>query len=292
MATTLRSDLVLPDILAEEVMKGFTGRLLLNDSGAVVVNPGLQAGVNEVGNTVTIPYFDDVGEAEEVAEGAAGTLDKVTQSSETSTVVRIFKGISIANLAMIAKSTGRDINEVAIEKVRQALARKLDTIALARALARASTASMEYDGTGAAVSSDAIVETLKLFGEDLDDDNALAIWGMNPKVYWGAATLADTTGRTLFTPAQGERLARIGGVQVRMTAKTDMVVAGSPTTYKSPLIKRGAIAAWVNENIRIDYERDPTADVDMVMANMYCVVHAYSTMPNSTHAGVAVMKTR
>ena len=77
-----------------------------------------------------------------------------------------------------------------------------------------------------------------------------------------------------------------------MTAKTDMVVAGSPATYKSPLVKRGAIAVWVNENLRIDVDRDPTADVDMVMANMYCVVHAYTTMPNSTHAGVAVMKTR
>ncbi len=292
MATTFRSDLVLPDILAEEVMKGFSGKLLLNGTGAVVMNPGLQASVNEVGNTVTIPYFDDVGEAEEVAEGGAGTLDKLVQSSETATVVRLFKGISIANLAMIAKSTGRDINEVAVEKVTQAFVRKLDSLALARALSRASSASMEYDGTGAAVSTTAIVETLKLFGEDLDDDNALAIWGMNPTVYWGAATLADTTGRTLFTPAQGERLARVGGVQVRMTAKSDMIVAGSPTTYKSPLIKRGAIAAWVNENIRIDYERDPTADVEMVMANMYAVVHAYSTMPNSTHAGVAVMKTR
>jgi hypothetical protein len=55
MSTTLRSDLILPDILAEEVMKGFTGKLLLNGTGAVVMNPGLQAGRQEVGNTVTIP---------------------------------------------------------------------------------------------------------------------------------------------------------------------------------------------------------------------------------------------
>jgi len=292
MSTTLRSDLILPDILAEEVMKGFTGKLLLNGTGAVVMNPGLQAGRQEVGNTVTIPYFDDVGEAEEVAEDGAGTLDKLAQSSETATVVRLFKGISVGMLAQIAKQTGRDLMDVAVEKVRQAFIRKLDTLALARALARASAASMEYDGTAAICSTTSIVETLKLFGEDLDDDNALAIWGMNPKVYWDAATLADSTGRALFVPAQGERLARIGGVQVRMTAKTDMVVAGSPATYKSPLVKRGAIAVWVNENLRIDVDRDPTADVDMVMANMYCVVHAYTTMPNSTHAGVAVMKTR
>lgn len=292
MTTTQRSDLVLPDILAEEVMKGFTGKLLLNGTGAVVLQPGLQAGPEEVGNTVTVPYFDDIGEAEEVGEGQAGTLDKLTQSSETATVVRLFKGISMTRLARIAKATGRDIYEVAAEKILESFVRKIDSLALARALSRASSSSMEYDGTAANVSTTAIVETLKLFGEDLDDDNGLAIWGMTPKVYWDAATLADSTGRALFVPAQGERLARVGGVQVRMTAKDDMTVAGSPTTYKAPLIKVGAIAAWITEQPRIDIERDPTADVDMIMANMYAVVHAYSTMPGSTRCGVAVMKTR
>lgn len=292
MPITQRSDLILPDILAEEVMKGFTGNLLMSGTGAIVMNPGLQATVEDVGNTVTVPYFEDIGEAEEVPEGAAGTLDKLTQSSETATVVRLFKGISMTRLARIAKSSGRDIYEVASEMIRMAFVRKIDSIALARALARAAAGSMEYDGTGAAVSTTAIVETLKLFGEDLDNDSALAVWGMNPTVYWGAASLADTTGRTLFTPAQGERLARVGGVQVRMTGKEDMVVAGTPTTYKSPLIKQGAIAAWTTDMPVIDIERDPTADVDMIIANMYAVVHAYSVMPGSTRPGVAVMKTR
>mgnify|MGYP000611944189 CR=1 FL=1 len=39
----------------------------LDGTGVVVVNPGLQAGPEEVGNTVTVPYFDSLGEAEEVA---------------------------------------------------------------------------------------------------------------------------------------------------------------------------------------------------------------------------------
>lgn len=292
MATTQRSDLILPDILAEEVMKGFTGKLLMSGTGAIVMNPGLQASSDSVGNTVTVPYFEDVGEAEIVPEGGAGTLDKLTQSSETATVVRLFKGISMTRLARIAKTSGRDIYEVGAEVIRVAFVRAIDTLALQRALAAATAGSMEYDGTSANVTATAIVETLKLFGEDLDDDNALAVWGMNPKVYWDAASLADTTGRTLFTPAQGERLARVGGVQVRMTGKTDMIVAGSPTTYKSPLIKQGAIAAWTTDMPVIDIERDPTADVDMVIANMYVVIHAYSAMPGSTRPGVAVMKTR
>ncbi len=291
MATTQRSDLILPDILAEDVMKGFAGKLAFANSGAVVMNTGLQAGPTEVGNTVTVPYFEDGGEAQEVAENAAGSLEKITQSSETATVVRLFKGFSMTALARMAKSTGRDISEVALEKIQQAFARKLDTLALARAASRATSASMEYDGTAANVSTTAIVETLKLFGEDLDDEQ-LAVWAMNPKPYWDAAQLADSTGRTLYTDVQGGRLTQLGGAPVKMTAKSDMVVAGSPTTYKSVLCKRGSVVVWMNEAFKLDVTRDPTADVDLLIANAYCVVHAYSTMPGGTKAGVAVMKTR
>ena len=153
--------MILPDILAEEVMKGFTGNLLMSGTGAIVMNPGLQATVEDVGNTVTVPYFEDIGEAEQVPENGAGSLDNLTQSSETATVVRFFKGVSMTMLAQIAKNQGRDLMDVAVEKLRLAFVRGLDTLCLSRALSRAASASMEHDGTAANVSTTSIVETLK-----------------------------------------------------------------------------------------------------------------------------------
>jgi hypothetical protein len=289
---TQRSDLILPDILAEDIMKGFSGKVALYGSGAITINPGLQASSpQEVGNTVTVPYFEDGGEAQQVPENGSISLEKVSQTSETSSVVRFGKGFSVTRLAQMAKAQGRDIYDVAREKVQQAFARALDTLAYTRALACAASASMEYDGTAAIVSTTAIVETLKLFGEEIDDDQ-LAVWAINPKPYWDAAVLADSTGRTLYTDVQGGRLSQLGGAPVKMTAKSDMVVAGSPTTYKSLLCKRGSICAWLNEMPKVDVVRDPTADVDMLVANLYAVVHAYGTMPGGTKPGVAVMKTR
>lgn len=291
MSTTVRSDLILPDLLAQDVMKGFSGKLALANSGAILVNTGLQAGVEQVANTVTVPYFEDGGEAQVITESTAGALEKITQSSETATVVRLFKGFSMTALARMAKSSGRDIYEVAQEMIQNAFVRAFDTLAVQRATARATAASMEYDGTAGKITPTAIVETLKLFGEDLDDSQ-LATWALNPAVYWDAAQIADSTGRTLYTDVQGGRLTQIGGAPVRMTAKSDLVVAGSPTTYKSLLAKKGSIVAWYNETPKIDIERDASADVDMLMANLYAVVHAYSVMPGGTHAGVAVLKSR
>ena len=288
---TSRSDLILPEVLAPDVMKGFAGKPALAGSGVVLVNTGLQAGAEEVNNTVTVPYFEDGGEAQVITEAGAGALEKQTMSSEQATVVRLFKGFSMTRLARMAKSTGRDIYDVATEQIQSAFARSIDTLAVVRALARAAAAGMEHDGTASTVTPQAVVETLKLFGEDLDDD-MLGVWAMNPKPYWDMAQLTDSTGRTLYTDVQGGRLTQVGGAPVRMTAKSDLVVAGSPTTYKSLLAKKGALVAWYNEKPKIDIERDASADVDMLMANLYIVIHAYGTMPGETHAGVAVLKSR
>jgi HK97 family phage major capsid protein len=291
MSTTNRSDLVLPSVLAEDILKGFSGKLTMRESGAMVVMMGLDAGAQHVGNTVTVPYYEDGGEAQEVAENAAGSLEKVTQSSETATVVRMFKGFSVTSLAQAAKASGKDPYDVARDMIQTAFARKVDSYGIARAIARATSASMEYDGTAANISTTAIVETLKLFGEELDDAQ-LAMWAMNAKPYWDAAQLADSTGRALYTDVQGGRLSQLGGAPVRMTAKSDLVIAGSPTTYKSLLCKKNAVVCYMNENVKIDIVRDPTADTDMIIANAYAVVHAYSVMPGGTKAGVAVCKTR
>jgi len=287
MPTTIRTDLILPSILAEDVMKGFSGRLTMAASGAILMSAGLQAGADQVGNTVTVPYFEDGGEAQVLTESQAGSLEKITQSSETATVVRLFKGFSVSALARMAKASGRDIYDVAREKIQESFARAVDTLAIQRATARATSASMVNDDSGAAITAAGIVDTLKLFGEDLDDGD-LAQWAMNPTPYWAAATLADSTGRTLFTDVQGGRLTQLGGAPVKMTAKTDLV---SGSVYSSLLCKKNSIVMYMNEAIRIDEERDATADVDLIIANMYCVVHAYSIMPGTTHAGVAVLKT-
>lgn len=290
MATTARSDLILPDILAEEVLKGFTGMNALDGSGVVTMNPGLQAGSSEVGNTVTVPFFDSIGEAEEVAENGALTPVKMTQSSETATVVRFGKAVSLGGLAKRAKSTGKDPYQIASMAILEMVRRKVDSLAIDRLVSRAVAASLVYDGSAATASVTDIIQALKGFGDELDNEE-LALWIMNSKPYWDAASLADSTGRALFVPAQGERLAMISGAPVRMSNKSNLLVSStSPQQYYSLACKRGAVACWFNENVSVEITRDPLADTDVLIVNAYAVVHAYGTMPNGTKPGVSGFK--
>ena len=289
MPTTARSDLILPDILAEEVIKGFTGMNALDGTGVVTMNPGLQAGPSEVGNTVTVPFFDSIGEAEEVTENGALTPVKMTQSSETATVVRFGKAVSIGGLAKRAKDTGKDPYQIASAAILEMIRRKVDSLAIDRLVSRAVSASLVYDGSADTASVTDIIRALKGFGDELDS-NELALWIMNSKPYWDAASLADSTGRALFVPAQGERLAMISGAPVRMSNKSNLLVGTTPAQYYSLACKRGAVACWFNENISIEVERDALADTDILVVNGYAVVHAYSTMPGGTKPGVSGFK--
>lgn len=293
MASTQRSDLIYPEVLAEEVQKGIASGLpVLAGSRAVVMNPGLQNGRGRVGSDIRVPYFNSIGKAQEIAEGGALTPKKLEQSSESGTVVHLGDAISINALAEAVRASGKDIYQVAREMLLSGLTAKIDDILVARAAARAVAASMVYDGSGANVSATAIVGTMKKFGDELMRP-APALWLMTSGVTWDVAQLADSTGRPLYTANAGTAPAQINNIPIAMSDKADLNVSGtSPQQYYSLLVKESALAAWLDgEGISIEIDRDSLADDTLLVYHVYGVFHAYGTMAGGTKAGVAAMKT-
>jgi len=294
MPTTQKSDLIIPEVFAEELTKGIAGMNVLNGSGVFSLNTGLQSGgAQGVGQDVTIPYFESIGKAQQVAAGGALSPKKQSMSSEKGTVLHLGDAISMSGWAQRAKSTGRSLYDVGIEQLRAGLVAALEDICMTRIIDRATAASMIVDETTNTFGRTTPAKVLKLFGDELEVGGPPALWAMNSKVYWDVAGLEDTTNRTLFTPAQGEMLARLGGVPVRMTDRSTMLPTSSPQDYYSPLAKRGAGAIWIdNQAISIEIDRDSLADADLLVYHVYCVVHVYSVMNGGTKAGVAMAKTR
>lgn len=293
MSTTQRSDLVLPSILAEEFSKGIAGMEVLNGSGVFTVNPGLQAGSTEVGNNVTVPYFESIGKAQSVPAGGALTPKKLTMSSETATVLHVGDAVSVNGWARKAKQTGRDLYEVAVEQLLAGFQAKLEDVMIDSLVARAVAASMIYDGSAAIVSSTCLAEGQKVFGDELMSNGGIRLWVMNSKPYWDLATLADSTGRPLMVQVPGEELQRLGGKPVMLSDRSGYLVSGSsPQAYYTIGAKQNAGAVWFNGDVSIEMDKDILAD-DVVMAyHVYLVVHTYSVMAGGTKAGVGGFKSR
>lgn len=293
MSTTQRSDLILPSILAEEISKGIAGMEVWGGSGVFTVNPGLQAGKDDVGNDRTVPYFESIGKAQEVPAGGALTPKKLSMSSETGTVKHIGDAVSVSGWAQRAKGTGRSVYDVAREQILAGVRAKIEDYMADALVARAVAAGMVYDGSAAIMSVTDIVELQKLFGDELMSGGGLAQWVFNSKPYWDAATLADSTGRPLFTMQPGEQMSRLGGAPVRMSDRSSLVIPStSPQQYYNLAAKRAAGAVWFSADVGIESDRDSLADNDLLIYHLYLVVHAYGTMPGGTKCGVAAAKTR
>lgn len=292
MASTQRSDLIYPDVLTEEVIKGIaSGMPVLNGSRAVIVNPGLQNGRGRVGSDIKVPYFTSIGKAQEIAEGGALTPKKLEQTSETGTVIHLGDAISVNALAEAVRASGRDVYQVANDMLLSGLAAKLDDICVSRAAARAVSSSMVYDGSAANVSSTAIVGTMKKFGDELTRP-APVLWLATSGVTWDIAQLADSTGRPLYSANNGQAPAQINNIPIVMSDKSDLALGTTPAQYYTLLVKEGAIAIWLDAaGISIEIDRDSLADDTLLVYHAYAVVHAYSTMAGGTKCGVAAMKT-
>lgn len=289
--STQTTDIIVATVLAEEFAKGIAGMNVLEGTGIFSVNPGLQAGKEQVGNDITIPHFESLGKAQVVPRRGALTPKTLEMGDETGTCIHIGDAVSISGWARRAKSMGRDLHEVAAEMLVAGFKAKLEDILMDLLIARAIAAGMVFDGSAGIFNRAAIVGLLQKFGDELAANGGLAGWVMQSKAYWDAANISDSTGRPLLVEAPGEPLLRMGGKPVMMSDRATLLVPStSPQQYYTVGAKKGAGAVWFNEGVTIESDRDILADDDLLAYHVYLVPHVYETMAAGTKAGVAAAK--
>lgn len=285
MVATRRSNIIVPEILAEGMPGAFAGMQLLAGTGAVIVNPTLRTGKNNVGEQVKVPMFNSIGEMQDIPEGGAASVQNLTQSSELGTVQHSAIAIGIGQWAQIAASD--DPYAEARRQILIAARRKFDEklIAAARTTTllvnRYNNADPTLNGT---LNYDMGADAMGLFGDESEEGD-FVLWGVHSKAKTDLRKTKDSIGRALLSDQEGS-LSRFMGVPVmqsdRLTPSSD-----TPPKYESLLCKRGALALWVNGNVVIQEDSDILADDTVMAVHVYYVAHLYSRTANSTYCGVA-----
>ena len=94
MAFTKKGDVFVPEMFVEAIQAGFAGMEMMDKSGAIIVNTSMPYGGSNVGESVKIPYFSNIGELEDLTnDGDALTPVGITSSQETATVQHSGKAI-------------------------------------------------------------------------------------------------------------------------------------------------------------------------------------------------------
>lgn len=285
MAFTPRSNLVYVDQLQEAVAGAYAGMIALSNTGAAILStslPTIGAGGQPLkgGDTVRVPYFNTIGELDDLTEGGALTPNALTMSSETATVVHSGKAGEITNWAQLtAQFTdpyaefGKQFAIAYQRRIDQGLLTKAATTGLVKDISAVGSGQMSYDG---------LCDAVALWGDEgnLGD---IVLMVVHSKVLNDMYKLRDSSGRPLLMDS-GE----VGGMPVfrGIPVKMSDRIGVTSGVYDNLICKRGALAAWVNGEPKVQTDVDVLADSDVLAIHTYHIEHIYQRPAGLTKQGV------
>jgi hypothetical protein len=275
--------------MTEAVRPGLAGLVLMGGTGAAVVSTGMPDGKTKVGETVKVPYFTSIGEIETLAaDGDALTPTLLTESNEEATVKHVGKAFGITKWA---RSGVGDPYKEGSRQVLVAIQRGLDKELIDAAKNETGWTDYVYDRSGTGdgkITYDSIVETVGKFGDETED---LACLVMHSKVYRDLLMIKDSTGRPMWVDLSGVGGPRLTALNIPI--KISDRLAAVATVYPSLLLRKGALAAWIDDQAtEIVTDFDILTNEDIAAIHMYLVTHRYKHVDGMTKPGVAILKTK
>lgn len=154
MAMTSISDMVNPKIMADMISAKIENKIVVAPFAKV---DDTITGV--AGDTIVVPQYTYIGDADDVAEGAEVALTTLVTTTTEATIKKAMKAVELSDEAVLS-GYGNPIGE-ANNQLAAAIAAKVDNDAMDALL----TANASYDA-GAIISYDGIIDAIDKFGEE------------------------------------------------------------------------------------------------------------------------------
>ena len=169
MGQTKLTDLINPEVMAPMVSANLPKKIKF--SPIAKIDNTL---TGQPGNTITVPKYAYIGDAEDVAEGVAMGTTVLTASTTTATVKKAGKAVELTDEAVLS-GYGDPVGE-ATAQLTKSIAAKVDNDCHA-ALAGA---SLTYDGSAGVIGYDGVVKAVDLLEDESDEPTEKIIF-VHPK---------------------------------------------------------------------------------------------------------------
>ena len=215
------------------------------------------------GSTLTLPKWGYIGDAADLAEGAALTFEDIAESTQEIAVKKVAKGVSITDEAVLS-GYGNPVEQIG-QQLLVAVASKIeadlyDAVKNEKVATRNSAGCLKHQYTGAAFAKEDIIDMLAKFGEDQEGEKVLFV---NPADFAVLAKDPDFVqimqGAQIITGEMG----MLYGVRI--------VVANRVTAGQPFMMKPGALSLVMKRNVMVEAERDMDH-----FANKYAVSDHYA----------------
>lgn len=273
MATTMLKDIINPQVMGDMIEAKIPHMLKFTPFAKVDTSL-----VGVPGDTKTVPSWNFIGAAEDLAEDGEITTKKLTASSTTFSIKCAAQSVGVTQKS-INSGLGKPV-EQAETQLAKSIAVKVDDDVLDTALSAAELDNaLVYDGSGAKISYGAIVETVGVFDEEEITDKVLFV---NPQQVTTLRKDADFTDKNKYgndVMVTGE-IGMIGGVRIVPSKK---IVKNASGNYVCPMIKLEpastdteyaedelpAITIFLKADTQVDHEWFPKKQTHDITAAKY-----------------------
>lgn len=280
--TTKLSDLINPQVMSDMVSAKIPSKIVVTPFAAI--DTTLQ---DKPGNTITVPKYAYIGDAEDLAEGVKAETVKLATSSTTATVKKAVKAVEITDEAKLS-GYGKPEDE-ATTQLAKSIASKMDADAMA-CIIDGDEVQLMYDGTSAGIGYTGIVDAVDVFGEEANSEKVIFVSPKQVTALRKDANFisADKYGAAASVVMKGE----IGLICNCHVVPTNKVVKTTKTTesadfYPCPIVKvqndaeteddAAAITIYMKRGVNIEAARDILAKKDIYSADEHYTVALTNT---------------
>lgn len=268
MATTMLNDIINPQVMGDMIEAKIPHMLKFTPFAKVDTTL-----VGVPGDTKTVPSWNFVGAAEDLAEGGEITPEKMTASTAEFTIKCAGKSIGITQKA-INSGLGDPVGQGEAQ-LAKALAMKVDADVLAAAM----TATLTYDGSASVIKYAGIVDAVGVLEEEEITDKVIFV---NPAQVTALRKDTDFTDKNKYgndVMVSGE-IGMIAGCRV---VPTKQIVKDGSGNYVCPIVKLEpasadteytemelpAITIFMKADTQVDHEWFPKKQVHDITAVKY-----------------------
>ena len=269
MAQTLLANIVNPQVMADMVEKKLVD--LMKFAPLAEIDTTLQG---RPGDTITLPSWNYIGDANTLAEGASLNTVVMTAGKVNKTIHKVAQGVELTDEAVLS-GFGDPIGEAG-KQLALAIASRVDNEVLAE-LHAIDANGLLYETANNTTNPAAadIVPALTLFGEDIEEGTTVAL--VSPAVYQEMRT---AVGANTWVPAS-EIAAGVAvrgvvgefqGCQVMVSNKLKTTGSGAGDIY---LVKPGALRIFLKRDTLIETQRDILKFTTVLTASKHFVAYLY-----------------
>ena len=208
------------------------------------------------GNTITVPSYTYIGDAEDVNEGVEAGVVTLGTSTKTATIKKAMKAVELTDEAVLSgygDPVGNAENQLAL-----AVASKIDNDALDALLA---TNTRKHDSKTKAISYEVIVDAIDLFEEEINTEKVMFV---NPKQVTTLRKDPNFISADKY-PNQVVMTGEIGSIaNTRIVPTKKVALDGTSAFFTCPIIKLTHDDETEKDTpaLTVYLKRDPNVEVD------------------------------